>query len=338
MNKLIYLFIGILTVGIISCEPKQQRKLNYDLLNSMGSKFRLGHEQASADLRAQLNADSTNLQAWLSLGENEILLFIFGYTARDKTIPIAETCLNEALKLAPNDPGTLKLSGMVNYLNWNWEKARVDFRASIDANPSDLNARHWYSLWLVTMGSIDEALVQHDTIATMDSNEDYLVGRGSIYYFDRDNERLKNLMLRTIDKDANAPWPYDWLGMAYIELKEYDNSLDTYFKAFELSDGLVEVGAGLGHALGLAGEHDLAKEMADHYNTLAETNYLPQMQRAFIHIGIGEYNEAIDLLEEAYEKKSWFLIFMAVEPWLDPLRNDPRFQALQEKMGYPEEI
>lgn len=123
--------------------------------------------------------------------------------------------------------------------------------------------------------------------------------------------------------------------MAYIELKDYDNSLDTYFKAFELSDGLVEVGAGLGHALGLAGEDALAKEMADYYTQMAKSRYLPQMQRAFIHIGIGEYDEAITLLEEAYEEKSWFLIFMAVEPWLDPLRGNPRFKALQQKMNYP---
>ena len=104
------------------------------------------------------------------------------------------------------------------------------------------------------MGRMDEALVQHDTIASMDSNEDYLVGRGSIYYFLRDNKTLEELMLKTIAKDPSSPWPYDWLGMAYIEQKDYKNSLDTYFKAFELSDGTVEVGAGLGHALGLAGE------------------------------------------------------------------------------------
>jgi tetratricopeptide (TPR) repeat protein len=123
--------------------------------------------------------------------------------------------------------------------------------------------------------------------------------------------------------------------MAYIEQKDYKNSLDTYFKAFELSDGTVEVGAGLGHALGLAGEYELAKQMADYYHEAAKTNYLPHMQRAFIHIGIGEYDEAIALLEEAYEQKSWFLIFMAVEPWLDPLREDERFIKLTTKMQYP---
>ncbi|MEQ9297885.1 MAG: hypothetical protein RIF33_04945 [Cyclobacteriaceae bacterium] len=330
-------FIALISIAFMftSCETKQERQLDGKLLDAMGTRFRLGHEKASVDLRSQLAADSTILQNWLSLGENEILLFIFGYTARDKTIPVAEACLQEALKLDADHPGTLKLSGMVNFLKWNWEQARQDFRASIDANPTDLSTRHWYSLWLVTMDKIDEALIQHDTIASMDTNEDYLVGRGSIYYFDRDNERLKNLMIRTVEKDVSSPWPYDWLGMAYIELEDYDNSLDTYFKAFELSDGLVEVGAGLGHALGLAGEKALAKEMADYYEEMAKSRYLPQMQRAFIHIGIGEHEEAIALLEEAYEEKSWFLIFMAVEPWLDPLRGDPRFKALQEKMNYP---
>jgi len=263
------------------------------------------------------------------------LLFLYGYNSRAETIPVAEQSMIQAKKLDSTNAGTLKLSGLVKFLDWNWEAAQQDFQASIAADPTDLSTRHWYSLWLVTMGRIEEALVQHDTITTMDSNEDYLVARGSIYYFLRENKILEELMIKTVAKDPTIPWPYDWLGMAYIEQKDYKNSLDTYFKAFELSDGTVEVGAGLGHALGLAGEYDLAKQMADYYEEAAKTAYLPQMQRAFIHIGLGEHDKAIDLLEEAYVQKSWFLIFMGVEPWLDPLREMERFKKLRDRMQYP---
>jgi len=330
-----FIILTVLVLIIFSCQPKNKRQLDPKLLASMGSKYKGEYEAAIHNFKEEINSDSTNLKAWLGLGEMEIMLFIFGYTSRSETIPIAEQCMIQAREIDPENPGTLKLSGIVNFLDWKWEAARQDLSASIAADPSDLSTRHWYSLWLVTMGRIDEALVQHDTISSMDSNEDYLVGRGSIYYFLRDNKTLEELMLKTVAKDPNSPWPYDWLGMAYIEQKDYKNSLDTYFKAFELSDGTVEVGAGLGHALGLAGEYELAKQMADYYQEAAKTAYLPQMQRAFIHIGIGEYDEAIALLKEAYEQKSWFLIFMGVEPWLDPLRKDERFIKLRTRMQYP---
>ena len=63
----------------------------------------------------------------------------------------------------------------------------------------------------------------------------------------------------TLEKDSLSPWTLDWLGMAYNGLEEHDDALETDFKAFNLSDGTVEVGGGLGHALGEAGEYELAK-------------------------------------------------------------------------------
>ncbi len=187
-------------------------------------------------------------------------------------------------------------------------------------------------------GDYTEPMAQSDTIMTLDPSGDFKVGRGSLLYFARRNEELRDLMLETIDDDPSIPWGYDWLGMAYCELEDWDNSLETYFKAFELSDGLVEVGGGLGHALGLAGEYELGKQIADTYAEAAKEHYLPQVQRAFIHIGIGEYDEAIRLLEEAYDAKSWFVIFIGIEPWYDPIRDDARFQALVDRMGYPDGI
>jgi tetratricopeptide (TPR) repeat protein len=185
------------------------------------------------------------------------------------------------------------------------------------------------------MDRIGEAMLQSDSIRTMDPEGNYLIGRGSLLYFARQNEKLKELMKQVIARDTSLAWGYDWLGMAYIELKEYENSLETYRKGFELSDGTMEVGAGYGHALGLAGEYKAARILADYYASIAKEKYLPPVQRAYIHIGIGEHDEAIRLLEQAFEEQSWFLIFMQVEPWLDPLRDDPRFTQIMNRMNFP---
>ena len=69
---------------------------------------------------------------------------------------------------------------------------------------------------------------------------------------------------------------------------------------------------------------------------LHRNHYLPPVQRAFIHIGIDEYDMAIQLLEQAYNENSWFLIFIQIEPWYDPLRNDQRFQDIIDRMDFPE--
>ena len=202
---------------------------------------------------------------------------------------------------------------MLNFLNWKWNDAQAAFRQAIRADPGNLGARHWYSLWLAAMVRFDEAMAQHDTISTMDPAGHHLVGTSSILYFQHRFEEMKPLLVKSIAADTMVPWGYDWLGMAYNGLEEHDDAMETYFKAFELSDGTVEVGAGLGHALGLAGEYDLAKQMTDYYTLAAQDRYLYPVQRAFVHLGIAEHDEAIKLLEQAYNEQSWFISLTACQ-------------------------
>ena len=230
-----------------------------------------------------------------------------------------------------------RIGGILSFLDWDWKGTNDKLQMAIRKDPSNLSARHWYSLYLAVNEQLDKSMLQSDTIMTMDPDEDYLIGRGSLLYFLEDYGQLKLLMQRTLARDTSMPWGYDWLGMAYNGLDEHDQSIETYLKAFELSDGTVEVGGGLGHALGEAGETELAKYMSDKYAELSKEYYLPQCQRAFIHLGIGEHEEAIQLLEEAYDAKSWFIIFLKIEPWYNPIRADQRFQAIVDKMAFEEE-
>lgn len=324
----------LLTFLAIACQSRQKQELNQELLSSMGAKFKNEYTQAAQEFAAQIASDSTHVEAYLGLAEMNVILYIFGFSSREETIPIAKSAFQKAWKLDSLQSNVLTLSGMLSMLDWDWEKSKLDFQKAIKADPYNKKARHWYSLRLVAMGLFKEAMAQSDSIMTMDPGGDYLIGRGSLLYFERRNNELKDLMLETIELDPSVPWGYDWLGMAYIELKDYDNSITTYRKAFELADGTVEVGGGLGHALGLAGQYDLAKQMADYYTQAAQDHYLPPVQRAFIHIGIGEYDEAIQLLEQAYREHSWFLIFIQIEPWYDPIRKDQRFHDIIDRMEF----
>lgn len=331
-SNVILLFFFLL----FACQPQEKEGLNGDILSSLGNKYKTEFTQAAKDFEIQIAADSTNVDALLGLAETNIIIYIFGFTAREETIPDAKVALENALKLDSLSSSVLAVSGKLSFLDWNWEESKMSFEAAIKADPKNLDARHWYSLWLSAMGRSDEAMIQSDTIMTMDPGGDYLIGRGSLLYFEHRFEELKQLMITTIEAEPTVPWGYDWLGMAYNGLDEHEDAIKTYYKAFELSDGTVEVGAGLGHALGLAGEYDLAKEMADYYAVAAKDHYLPQVQRAFVHLGISEYDEAIELLEEAYKERSWFIIFMQIEPWYDPIRNDQRFKDIMDRMEFPD--
>ena len=329
-------YFSILTLLLFfACQSQKKHELNPEILASLGGKYQMEFSQAANDFKNQIGADSTNVEARLGLAETNIILYIFGFKSREETLPEARTAYQQARGLDSLSSEIHRLSGMLQFLNWNWEGAQAALVKAIEKNPENLNARHWYSLWLVAMNRFEEAMAQHDTISTMDAAGDHLIGRASLLYFQYRFEEMKPLMDRTIAIDSTLPWAYDWLGMAYNGLDEHEDAIETYFKAFELSDGTVEVGGGLGHALGEAGEVELAKKMADFYANAAKENYLPPVQRSFIHLGIGDYEGAIKLLEQAFEEQSWFLIFIQVEHWYDPIRKDERFIDIMNRMNFP---
>ncbi len=336
-SQIISFLLGwLLVLTSFSCTQHTFEAPSDEFLHAMGKDIRKSFANSANSFKARIKADSSDLKAWLGYAEMNVFLFIFGLSSRESTIPLARNAVQFANHLDSNAVGVHTLNGIMSFLDWNWMGAKSSFERAIRADPGDPKPRHWYSLWLVSMqGDFETAMRQSDTIVTLDPSGDYQIGRGSLLYFARENERLKDLMKKTIAKDPAVPWGYDWLGMAHIELKEYEESIDIYQQAFRLSDGLVEVGGGLGHALGLAGAHAPAKKMASYYAEAAKSHYLPAVQRAFIHIGIGENDEAISLLQQAYDEKSWFIIFIQIEPWYDPIRKDPRFLELVERMNFP---
>jgi tetratricopeptide (TPR) repeat protein len=62
-------------------------------------------------------------------------------------------------------------------------------------------------------------------------------------------------------------------------------------------------------------------------------SYVPSLYIALIYIGLGDKNQAFSWLDKAVEERSEYLVYLPTEPMADPLRNDPRFRVLLERVG-----
>ncbi|PLX22558.1 MAG: hypothetical protein C0597_02320 [Marinilabiliales bacterium] len=333
MNKT-FCFLMVFLI-FSSCNQNKQEKIDQEIMASLGHKYKMEFLELANFYEKQISVDSTNSEAYIGYADSYILLYVFGYLQREIAFEKVKSAYEDLMKIDSTSSDVYKLDGIINFIDWKWSESKEAFEKSIEKNPKNLNARHWYSLWLTAMGNIDKAMEQSDTIMKMDSLDNYLIARSSLLYFQYRFEEMKPLTIKGIEKDPDLPWSYDWLGMAFNGLEEHNDAIKTYLKAFELSDGTVEIGGGLGHALGDAGRIKQAKQLADFYSAAAKDNYLPPVQRSFIHIAIEDYDEAINLLEQAYKEKSWFLIFMQVEHWYDPIRDDERFINIMENMKFP---
>ncbi|HLL48797.1 MAG TPA: hypothetical protein VK399_18995, partial [Longimicrobiaceae bacterium] len=67
----------------------------------------------------------------------------------------------------------------------------------------------------------------------------------------------------------------------------------------------------------------------------AEARYVPPEYFAVVHLGLGEADAALDWLERACDARSGSVVYLRVDPLLDPVRADPRFLRLCARVGFP---
>jgi len=83
----------------------------------------------------------------------------------------------------------------------------------------------------------------------------------------------------------------------------------------------------------MAGRHDEARETLARLTESTARRYVASYDIAVVHTGLGEHDLAFARLDDAFEERSAWMVFMAVDPRLDPLHDDERFTSLLKRSG-----
>ena len=264
------------------------------------------------------------------------MLWCFGFVPRDEVFPTMEEAAKQAVRLDADMAAARTAQGIVHLSQWDWLAAERELGLAIELEPERAASRQWYALYLAAMGRRDEALDQANIAVALDDSAGVKTSKGAVLYFNRDWPGLIDHMRDVTRSNPNFAPGYDWLGMAYCQELRFDESIEVYEKAAQLSGGLAEIMAGLGHAYGLAGNEQEARKVLRRLQITDERWYAPPVQIAFVHIGLKQYNEAFAQLDRAIREHSWELVFAGVEPWLDPIHDDPRFEQVLKKLDFPD--
>ncbi len=135
--------------------------------------------------------------------------------------------------------------------------------------------------------------------------------------------------------DPNYPVTYWILSLVRRETSCYELAIAEGEKAVDLSGGSPLMRAALARAYGAAGRTKEAFQVLDDLTKLAKQKYVAPYFFAGIHIGLAENDRAIDYLEKSFEEHSHWLIYLHIDPSMDSLRDNPRFQNLLRRVGLP---
>jgi len=216
--------------------------------------------------------------------------------------------------------------------DYDFAGAEGQFNSAIELNPNYATAHLWYGSHLSTLGRFEEAFAELRQALEIDPlsliinrmHGDRLLFAGK---YDESIAQFK----RTLELDTNFAPAHVSLGIAYQLKGGYAESVEEFAKSQELN-GKPEAAAFVRESFARSGWQGFLRAMTE---TRRPSNLPPELSAAVFHAQLGEKEKAFDELNKAYENREFYLVLLKVDPRLDPLRDDPRFQELLRKVGFP---
>jgi len=268
--------------------------------------------------------------AYTGIADSCTLIPVYGAGAPHDYYPRAKAAAEKALQL--DDMLGEAHTSLANVLFRYFELAEStrEFERSIELNPNYATAHQWYGrLMLLMIGQFDRAIAEVKRAVELDPVSPIIhADLGTVYTFARRYDEAIEQFRRALELDPQFYWGHRQLGLA-LELKgDPGNAIAEYQKALQLSDD-PRVLAFIGHAEASTGRQSEARAILVKLTEIAKTRYVSGYSFAVIHLALGERDQALEWLEkDARERNGFEINFVKVDPYLDPLRGDPRFEAL----------
>jgi serine/threonine protein kinase/tetratricopeptide (TPR) repeat protein len=281
--------------------------------------------------------DPSYALAYAGLADSYVLLGWNSYLPPKEVFPKGKAAATTALQLDPDLPEAhASLAALLWLHDWRWDEAQIEFKRSLELDPTYATANHWYAEYAMTMGKHAEVMARMKKGQELDPLSLIInVAVGWASYFARRYDEGIEQLRRTAEFDPSYPVTYWILGLLLRKTGRHEWAMTEGEKAVKLSGGSPMMRAALAHTCGAAGRTSQAVQMLDELTELATHSYVAPHFFAGIHIGLGDNDRAMEYLEKSYEEHCHWLIYLHIDPSMDGLRDNPRFQTLLRRVGLP---
>ena len=251
-------------------------------------------------------------------------------------IPLAKAAAIRALEIDPMLPEAHSALGdSLAIYDWNWTESEREFKRSFELNPNIAYTHVAYALAYVSAtGNADNMVTELERARELEPlsliNNAVLTGA---YIYARNNDKALIQGRNAYELDPTFPLTRHWLGMALVENGKYNEAIALSRQVAPDSPfGWMSVVV-VGYAYAKEGKRTDAEQQAAILRDLGKTRYIRPFYVAAIYAALGDKDQAFAELERSFAERDCYLGRLLVDPTMDPLRDDPRFKQLLQRMN-----
>jgi TolB-like protein/DNA-binding winged helix-turn-helix (wHTH) protein len=218
--------------------------------------------------------------------------------------------------------------------SYNWPEAEREMASARHLNPNSPIIRVRYATVLLVLGDVHRAIAELRCALEFDPlSPEVGFWLAWVLFLARDGEEGLAQAERLVALEPDQPFAHMTLGHAYLGMQRFDESAAVFRKAADMSQQLPLILGWLGLALGLGGRADECRKVLERLRAMANERFVLPTSFAWPHLGLGEIDAAFGWMEKAVNHNDEWIHPLKTYPFLDPLRDDPRFGALLRKLN-----
>lgn len=218
----------------------------------------------------------------------------------------------------------------------NYDKARREFERAIQLRPGYATAHDYYAYYLTAMNEMSRAIAERETARRLDPVSPLLTtALGEAYYQNRQFDLAIQTAQKALELDPTYPVSMINLARAFEQGGKHKEAHKIYEKMVGFAPDDPGVLSLLAHEYAVSGDAAAARKIEARLEEMRGHRYVAALYIALIWTGLGDKDHAFQWLDQAYDEDCEYLVYLPTEPMADPLRSDPRFAQLLQRLGLP---
>ena len=274
---------------------------------------------------------------YAGLADAYVLMPVFASMRPSEVIPKARAAANRALELDDNlAEAHATLAHISAIYDWNWAMAEREYKLAIAISPNYSTAFHWYSLFLMLTGRLDESIRTISKAQELDPLSLAIsVNLARVHYYNGELKQAESMLRESLELGPDFALAHLNLPRTLFLQGRIAEAISEAREAVRLSNNDPLYVATLGFMCAKGGQPEEAREILDQLATQSTKAYVAPSCLAVVYAGLDERDLMIEWFERAFQDRDAMLVQLLTDPLLADLRSDPRFADLVRRLGLP---